>query len=110
MIITESLDHKPAAVTLEPLPDGTTWLYLRKTPNRLKLIPVMKRLMLNCGSVKLPSASWVQTVPVKPPDTINAKFDDWWTYAAAWAEDEPLPTVQEQINAIYDTLAVMMGV
>ena len=26
MIITESLDNKPAAVTLEPLPDGTTWL------------------------------------------------------------------------------------
>ena len=23
MIITESLDHKPAAVTLEPMPDGT---------------------------------------------------------------------------------------
>ena len=48
MIITESLDNKPAAVTLEPLPDGTTWLYLRK-------------------NAKLPSASWVQTVPVKPP-------------------------------------------
>lgn len=36
MIITESLDNKPAAVTLEPLPDGTTWLYLRKNAKQVE--------------------------------------------------------------------------
>ena len=30
MIFTENLDHNPQAVTLEKLPDGTAWLYLRK--------------------------------------------------------------------------------
>ena len=97
MIITESLDNKPAAVTLEPLPDGTTWLYLRKNA---------KQVEANTGDETPDAKLW----QCETADTINAKFDDWWTYAAAWAEDEPLPTVQEQINAIYDTLAVMMGV
>ena len=36
MIITESLDHKPAAVTLEPMPDGTVWLYLRRNAKQVK--------------------------------------------------------------------------
>jgi len=57
MIITESLDNKPAAVTLEPLPDGTTWLYLRKNA---------KQVEADTGD-ETPSASWAQTVPVKPP-------------------------------------------
>ena len=30
MIFAENLDHNPKSVTLEHLPDGTTWLYLRK--------------------------------------------------------------------------------
>lgn len=110
MIITESLDNKPAAVTLEPLPDGTTWLYLRKNAKQVEAdtgdeTPDAKLWQCETAIGKLGADRSGETA-----DTINAKFDDWWTYAAAWAEDEPLPTVQEQINAIYDTLAVMMGV
>lgn len=110
MIITESLDHKPAAVTLEPLPDGTTLLYLRKNAKQVEAdtgdeTPDAKLWQCETAIGKLGADRSGETT-----DTINAKFDDWWTYAAAWAEDEPLPTVQEQINAIYDTLAVMMGV
>ncbi len=30
MTFTENLDHSPKTVTLERLPDGTAWLYLRK--------------------------------------------------------------------------------
>lgn len=110
MIITESLDNKPAAVTLEPLPDGTTWLYLRKNAKQVEAdtgdeTPDAKLWQCETAIGKLGADRSGETT-----DTINAKFDDWWTYAAAWAEDEPLPTVQEQINAIYDMLAVMMGV
>lgn len=110
MIITESLDHKPAAVTLEPMPDGTVRLYLRRNAKQVKSdttteTPDAEPWQCETAVGKLGADRSGETT-----DTINVKFDDWWTYAAAWAEDEPLPTVQEQINAIYDTLAVMMGV
>ena len=36
MIFTENLDHNPQAVTLEKLPDGTAWLYLRKDAHEVQ--------------------------------------------------------------------------
>ena len=36
MIFTENLDHNPQAVTLEKLPDGTAWLYLRKDAHEVR--------------------------------------------------------------------------
>lgn len=110
MIITESLDHKPKAVTLEALPDGTAWLYLRRNP---------KQATSESESEKPDAETWQCETAIgklgvdrsgETAESINAKFDDWWTYAAAWAEDEPLPSVQEQINAISDALAYIMGV
>lgn len=36
MIFIENLDHNPQAVTLEKLPDGTAWLYLRKDAHEVR--------------------------------------------------------------------------
>ena len=71
MIFTENLDHNPQAVTLEKLPDGTAWLYLRKDAHE-------------------------ETV-----ESITAAADDWWVYAEAWTTaDEAAPSLEERVSVL----------
>ena len=83
MIFTENLDHNPQAVTLEKLPDGTAWLYLRKDAHEVRTeAPEGEQggTSWECTTAlcKLGSDYAEETV-----ESITAAADDWWVYAEA---------------------------
>ena len=80
MIFTENLDHNPQAVTLEKLPDGTAWLYLRKDAHEVRTeAPEGEQggTSWECTTAlcKLGSDYAEETV-----ESITAAADDWWVY------------------------------
>ena len=93
MIFTENLDHNPQAVTLEKLPDGTAWLYLRKDAHEVRTeAPEGKQ----GGTCKLGSDYAEETV-----ESITAAADDWWVYAEAWTTaDEAAPSLEERVSVL----------
>ena len=82
MKYTETLDHAPAAVELERLPDGTAWLRLHKDVVQGK----------------------TETV-----ESITANLDDWWTYAEAWEEQPPM-TLNQRMDAVETALADIVDI
>lgn len=91
MIYTDNLDHKPAAVELERLPDGTAWLRLYKDIKEVSEETTQnggsytsKHWEATCAACKLGADRAGETVK-----TITAKKADWWTYAEAWEEQPP---------------------
>ena len=86
MIFTENLDHNPLAVTLERLPDGTAWLYLRKDAHKLES-QSSDAWECNTSLCKLNMNHNAET-----EQSISEFFHDWWTYAADWTIlQNPLP-------------------
>lgn len=84
MIFTENLDHNPQAVTLEKLPDGTAWLYLRKDAHEVHT---------EAPEGEQGGTSWECTTALcklgadyaeETVESITAVADDWWVYAEAW--------------------------
>ena len=109
MIFTDTLDHKPAAVELERLPDGTAWLRMYK--NIKQVTEEATR-----DDVTYTSQHWEATVAVaklgtdradETIKTITAKKADWWTYAEAWTEQPPL-TEAHRLDAVETALADMV--
>ena len=98
MIFTENLDHNPQAVTLEKLPDGTAWLYLRKDAHEVRTeAPEGEQggTSWECTTAlcKLGSDYAEETV-----ESITAAADDWWVYAEAWTTaDEAAPSLEERV-------------
>lgn len=66
MIFIENLDHNPQAVTLEKLPDGTAWLYLRKDAPEMRTRLRMESRAVLRGSAPRLFASWVPIMQRKP--------------------------------------------
>ena len=105
MIYTEILDHKPAAVVLERLPDGTAWLRMYKSIKEVQDTPT--------SDDQTPGTHWEAVAAVaklgadratETVKTITAKKADWWTYAEAW-EEQPTPTVAQRLDAVETALA-----
>lgn len=106
MIYTDNLDHKPAAVELERLPDGMAWLRLYKDIKEVSEEATHdgesytgKHWEATCAACKLGADRAGETVK-----TITAKKADWWTYAEAW-EELPTPTVAQRLDAVETALA-----
>lgn len=101
MIFTENLDHNPQAVTLEKLPDGTAWLYLRKDAHEVRTeAPEGEQggTSWECTTAlcKLGSDYAEETV-----ESITAAADDWWVYAEAWTTaDEAAPSLEERVSVL----------
>lgn len=101
MIFIENLDHDPQAVTLEKLPDGTAWLYLRKDAHEVRTeAPEGERggTSWECTTAlcKLGSDYAEETV-----ESITAAADDWWVYAEAWTTaDEAAPSLEERVSVL----------
>lgn len=101
MIFTENLDHNPKAVTLEKLPDGTAWLYLRKDAHEVRTeAPEGEQggTSWECTTAlcKLGSDYAEETV-----ESITAAADDWWVYAEAWTTaDEAAPSLEERVSVL----------
>ena len=102
MIFTENLDHSPNAVTLERLPDGTAWLYLRKDAHEVPGEPVddggTAGSSYECTTAlcKLGAHYIAET-----QETIAAAFNDWWTFAEGWTtESEMEPTLDERVSVL----------
>lgn len=110
MIFTENLDHSPEAVTLERLPDGTAWLYLRKDAHEVAGEP--------SAEGEVPGSSYECTTALcklgpdysaETKETISAAFNDWWIYAEAWdTESEMAPTLEERVSVL-ETMVMMGG-
>ncbi len=107
MTFTEILDHKPAAVELERLPDGTAWLRMYKNIKQVDDEPT--------SADAEPGKHWEATVAVcklgtdraeETVKTITTKKADWWTYAEAWEEQPPM-TVAQRLDAVETVLADM---
>ena len=97
MKYTETLDHAPAAVELERLPDGTAWLRLHKDVVQ--------------GKTEAPEGEeggpcWTATTAV---ESITANLDDWWTYAEAWEEQPPM-TLNQRMDAVETALADIVDI
>ena len=101
MIFIENLDHNPQAVTLEKLPDGTAWLYLRKDAHEVRTeAPEGEQggTSWECTTAlcKLGSDYAEETV-----ESITAAADDWWVYAEAWTTaDEAAPSLEERVSVL----------
>ena len=113
MKYVDTLDHKPDTVVLEKLPDGTALLRLYKdaaessTEGPEPGTEGGKQWTATCAVCKLGTDRTTETV-----ETITAKLDDWWTYAEAWEDQQPM-TVDERLDAVETVLAgiaeMMMG-
>lgn len=107
MLYTETLDHSPAAVDLERLPDGTAWLRLRKDVAEGKSEAPEPgeeggtTYTATAAVCKLGTDRATETV-----ESITGKIDDWWTYAEAW-EDQPPMTVAQRLDAVETAIADM---
>lgn len=103
MTFTENLDHSPKTVTLERLPDGTAWLYLRKDVHE---VPGE----MTSADGQRAGSSWECTTAMcklgsdysaESEETISAAFDDWWIYAEGWStESEMAPTLEERVSVL----------
>lgn len=101
MIFTENLDHNPQAVTLEKLPDGTAWLYLRKDAHEVQN---------EAPEGEHGGISWECTTALcklgadyaeETEESITAAADDWWVYAEAWTTaDEAAPSLEERVSVL----------
>ena len=101
MIFTENLDHNPQAVTLEKLPDGTAWLYMRKDAHEVKT---------EAPEGEQGGTSWECTTALcklgadyseETAESIAAAADDWWVYAEAWTTaDEAAPSLEERVSVL----------
>lgn len=105
MTYTDILDHKPAAVELERLPDGTAWLRMHKNIKEVADEPAAadaepgKHWEATAAVCKLGADRAEETVK-----TITAKKADWWTYAEAWEEQPPM-TEAQRLDAVETVLA-----
>ena len=101
MIFIENRDHNPQAVTLEKLPDGTAWLYLRKDAHEVRTeAPEGEQggTSWECTTAlcKLGSDYAEETV-----ESITAAADDWWVYAEAWTTaNEAAPSLEERVSVL----------
>lgn len=110
MTFTENLDHSPNAVTLERLPDGTAWLYLRKDIHEVAGEPMEggepsgRSFECTTAMCKIGADYSSET-----QETIAASFDDWWIFAEGWSTDsEMLPTLEERVSVL-ETMFMMGG-
>ena len=102
MIFTENLDHNPQqAVTLEKLPDGTAWLYLRKDAHEVQNeAPEGERggISWECTTALCKLAA---DYAEETEESITAAADDWWVYAEAWTTaDEAAPSLEERVSVL----------
>lgn len=102
MTFTENLDHSPKTVTLERLPDGTAWLYLRKNVREVAGEP-MADGEPSGGSFECTTAlcKLVPDYSAETQESISSAFDDWWIYAEGWTtESEMPPTIEERVTVL----------
>ena len=98
MITTENLDHRPSAVTLERLPDGTALLWLRKNIRQAQ--PQDENAPgweCDLVVVRLDAEQAAQVTA----ESVQADFDAWWEYEPPAPQPEPEDTDEE----VYTSLA-----
>lgn len=105
MIFSENLDHKPESVTLERLPNGTAWLYLRKDVREVAGDP-MADGEPSGGSFECATAlcKLGKDYIEETESSVEKNFNDWWTFAESWdSESEKPPTIEERV-ALLETI------
>lgn len=108
MIFSENLDHKPESVTLERLPNGTAWLYLRKDVREVAGEP-MADGEPSGGSFDCTTAmcKLEKDYIAETKSSIENNFNDWWTFAENWdSESEKNPTIEERVTLLETMLLV----
>ena len=102
MKYTETLDHAPAAVELERLPDGTAWLRLHKDVVQ--------------GKTEAPEGEeggpcWTATTAVAQLGTDRAAetVESITAYAEAWEEQPPM-TLNQRMDAVETALADIVDI
>ena len=86
MLIKETLDHEPKAVTIEMLPDGTAWLYLRK--NIEKAITTSEEQGATGYQCDLGVCKLEKDIASKVnKETIQSNFDKWWDCASVYSSN-----------------------
>lgn len=85
MIFTENLDHSPKTVTLEPLPDGFVWLYLRKdvreVTDKTMSDGESSGVSFECSCAMCQLSSDYSSLSEQ---SVSSSFDAWWTLASNW--------------------------
>lgn len=97
-----NLDHQPAPVILEPMPDGGKLVRLYKNISKLPAPDegaddeaTLTGWMADEVAFLMPAD---QSTDV---DTLAAQFDNWWTYGAAWTpESNAEPTLEQRVAAL----------
>lgn len=109
MKYTEVLDHSPAAVELERLPDGTAWLRLHKDVVQAKAEAPEGEEGGVCWIASTAVALLGTDREAETVESITANLADWWTYAEAWEEQPPL-TLDQRMDAVETALADIIDI
>ena len=109
MKYTEVLDHSPAAVELERLPDGTAWLRLHKDVVQAKTEAPEGEEGGVCWIASTAVALLGTDREAETVESITANLADWWTYAEAWEEQPPL-TLDQRMDAAETALADIVDI
>lgn len=109
MKYTETLDHSPAAVELERLPDGTAWLRLHKDVVQGKANAPEGEEGGPCWTATTAVAQLGTDRAAETVESITTNLDDWWTYAEAWEEQPPM-TLNQRMDAVETALADIVGI
>ncbi len=109
MKYTETLDHAPAAVELERLPDGTAWLRMHKDVVQGKTEAPEGEEGGPCWTATTAVAQLGTDRAAETVESITANLDDWWTYAEAWEEQPPM-TLNQRMDAVETALADIVDI
>lgn len=86
MLMKETLDYEPEAVTIEMLPDGTAWLYLRK--NIEKAVATSEEQGVTGYQCDLGVCKLEKDIASKEnKETIRSNFDKWWDCASVYSNN-----------------------
>ena len=83
MLTKETLDHNPKEVTINVLPDGTAWVYLRKNIKEIEHTESDESFGgFECDMAMCKINS--ETAKLETEETITDDFDTWWEYACMY--------------------------
>lgn len=105
-----SVDHKPAKIEIDRMPDGTAWIRLHKNTSKAKLPEDSPEGMatgyVTDEAVCLLLASRAEN---ETAATIEANFDEWFEYASNWtpADNEP-QTLEQRVDDLAELCANMI--
>lgn len=97
----------PEVVELDRLPDGGTWVKLRKN------IAETERLLEDTGSSQIIYTADEVTfmLPAERDETIESileGFNDWWIYGECWTGVPVMPSIAEQLANLNEIAAVLI--